>query len=220
MKVVFASTWLAAGGINGTLGAQWNGRQVNDEADFFRAAAVTYFPRGNRSTTFSFSAFQSFDTEGEAMKFAATHMNDLPEQASLQVVSDDGVYAVILEDAVITSFQPGRVVGCSLEVSYSFAGGVFAVQSQPPVPPSFNVQTGKIALNTNDESRAISFPLPFSQLPTLVDCWIVPFTGSSVKFIQAAPLSDSITINGFTAAIGFPIPEPGYFLYWEASTPN
>jgi hypothetical protein len=220
MKVIYASTWLAPGGIYGTNGAQWNGQQVNDEADFFRAAAVSFFPRGNRSTTFGFSVLVSFDTEGEAMKFAATQMNSLPEQADLQVVSDDGIYAVILTDAVLVGFMPGRVVGCSVIASYSFAGGVFAVQAEPPVPPTYNVQTGKIALNAADESRVVTFPLQFSGTPTSVECWIVPATPSSIKFIQAAVLSDTITNAGFTAVFGYPIPEAGYFLFWEASLPS
>jgi hypothetical protein len=220
MKVIFASTWLAPGGIYGTNGAQWNGTQVNDETEFFRAAAASFFPRGNRTTTFSFSVIETLDSEGEAMLFAATRMNELPEQADLQVVSDDGVYAVILRNAVLTSFQPGRVIGCSVEVSYSFAGGVFAVQAEPPVPPTYNVQTGKIALNAADESRVVTFPLQFSGTPTSVECWIVPATASSIKFIQAAVLSDTINNAGFTAVFGFPIPEAGYFLFWEASLPS
>jgi len=218
MKVLFASTWLATGGLRGTNGAQWNGQQVNDEALFFRAAAVSYFPRGNRSTTFSFSVLEIFDTEGEAMSFAATGMSGLSQQGNLQVVSDDGLYAVQMANAVLTSFSPGRVVGCSVQVSYSFAGGVFVVQSQPPVPPNYNVQTGQLVLNQNDELRSVVFPVQFNGVPSSVECWVVPLSTSSIKFIQAAPLSDSITASGFNVALGYPIPELGYILFWSAST--
>jgi len=217
MKVLWASTWLATGGFNGTLGAQWNESQVNDEAEFFRAAAVTFFARGNRSTRFSFSVFMPFDSEGECMTFAATAIFALAAQSDLQVISEDGLYAVILPGAVLVSVVPSRLIGSSLMVTYSFEGGLFLVQSSPPTPPTFNVQTGKISLNFNDESRQVTFPLQFTQVPTSVECWVVPATGSSVKFIQAAPLSDSITASGFTAVIGYPIPESGYFLYWSAS---
>ena len=217
MKVLYASTWLATGGINGVLGGQWNGHQVNEEADFFRAAAVTFFARGNRATTFSFSVFQSFNTEGEAMQFAATQINNLSQQADLVVWSEDSVYSVVLAQAVLVSVTPGRVVGCSCEITYSFAGGAFAIGASPPTPITYLVQAGKIALATNDESKAVTFPLAFATTPVSVEAWVLPASGSPIKFIAAAVLGDTINTTGFTASIGYPIPDNSYFLMWQAT---
>jgi hypothetical protein len=217
MKVFYAGIFLAPGGIEGTLGATWNDTAIVDEAAFFRAAALTYFSRENRGVTFGFSVFKPFNSEGEALLFAATHFSSLTLQADLIVISDDGLYAVKLVGAVLTSFAPSALIGLSLQATYRFAGGQFVVETSPPTPPTVNSQVGSIALNTNDESRAIVFPTQFPSLPTVVECWVVPASGSSIKFISATPLFDTITISGFTAAIGYPIPEAGYRLFWEAT---
>ncbi len=130
MKVLYAGTYLAAGGLQGATGANWDGQQVNDEAEFFRAAAVTYFPRGNRSTRFGFGVNLSFNSEAAAIAFAVSHFNDIPSQGDIVVVDDAGTVAYKLANAVLDSITP-RVVGIFVFVRYDFLGGVWASTTVP-----------------------------------------------------------------------------------------
>lgn len=216
MKVTYSTTLLASGGLLGTTGANWNGQQINDEAAFFRAAAVSFYPRGNRSTIFGFGVNMPFNNEGAALLFAATFINTLPTQADLTVVDDAGTVAVVLANAVLDSVSVPKVDGNYVFIHYQFRGGVFTSTSSLP---NSNVIGGKTALAINDESKSVTFPLTFSSLPSVVDCWVVPPTGAPVLFIEARPLYDTISPTGFSAAIGFPIPANGYWLFWEAIGP-
>ncbi len=217
MRVLYSSTWLATGGLQGTSGANWNGQQVNDEAQFFRAAAVTYYARGNRSTKFGFGVNLQFNTNADALLFAAVQLNALPQQADLTVSDDPGTVAVLLASAVLDSVTP-KVEGVNVFVRYEFSGGIWTSQSVPPDPTADTVKRGSTLLAINDESKSITFATPFGSVPTTVDAWIAPPSTGSVKQIQVAVLQDTITPTGFTVSIGFPIPETGFYLMWEANS--
>lgn len=216
MRVLYSSTWLASGGLQGTSGANWNGQQVNDEAQFFRAAASTFYARGNRSTKFGFGVNTGFNTEADAIAFAALQINGLPQQADLTVSDELGRIAVVLSSAVLDSVTP-KVDGINVFTRYEFSGGVWASTDVPPNPSEDRVKVGQQALSINDESAAVIFATPFAAVPTTVNCWCVPPNSSAtVFFIQSVALKDSISATGFTAKIGFPIPDAGWYLQWEA----
>ncbi len=215
MKVLYSSTYLATGGLQGASGVNWNGQQVNDEAAFFRAAALSYFPRGNRSTKFGFGVNLSFNSEADALLFAAVQFNALPQQADLTILDEGGTVAIVLADAVLESVVP-QVSGVYVFIKYEFGGGVWASTSVPPNPTEDTVKRGQVALAVNDESKVVTFDTPFGSTPVTVNCWAVPPSTASMRFIQAVPLYDTITTTGFSAAIAFPIPETGWFLMWEA----
>jgi hypothetical protein len=214
MKVTYGTQQIAPGGLQGTMGASWNGQQINDEAQFFRAAAANFFPRGNRSSTFAFGVNVNLNTEADAMVYAATLLNYLEQQADLVVTDEAGTYTVTLGNAVLESLDVVKIDGKNVTLRFQFRGGVWT--SATLIPGLDTVKRGSIALAVNDETKAISFGTAFSGAPAMVECWVVPASTSSVRFIQAEPLSDTITANGFTAGIAFPIPETGYVLMWEA----
>lgn len=216
MRVNFAGIFLAPGGLEGTRGISFNGSFMLDEAQFFRAAAMSFFARGNRSTAIGFSVSRNFASESDALLFAAITQNTLPGQGDLFVSDEEGTTVVALEGAVLEGLAVGPFIGSSLDVSYQFRGGVFVPSVIPPQPTD-SVITGNVALALNDETKAVVFPTPFAVIPTSVDCWIVCDSGAPVRFIDAAVLRDTITTTGFTAGIGFPIPSNGqYWLYWQA----
>jgi hypothetical protein len=216
MRIFYGSTYLAPGGLEGTRGISFNGAFMVDEAQFFRAAAMAFFARGNRSTTIGFNVSRSFASESDALVFAAITVNLLPGTGDLIVSDEEGTTVVELTDAVLESVAVGPIIGTSVDLRYTFKGGVFAPSVLPPQPTD-TVITGNVALALNDELKAVVFPAPFAVAPTSVDCWIVCATAAPIKFIAAAVLQDSITTTGFNAAIGFPIPTNGqYWLYWQA----
>lgn len=218
MRVYYGSQYLASGGLEGTRGINFNGSFLIDEAQFFRAAAATFFARGNRSTTLGFAVSRNFDSEADALYFAAISQNALPGSADLLVSDEEGTIVVALEGAVLEGVSVGPIIGSSVDVSYQFRGGIFVPSVLPPEPPSDTVITGNVALALNDETKAVVFDTPFAIAPTSVECWVVPASGAPVLFIQSVPLHDTIDIAGFTAALGFPIPSDGqYWLYWSAS---
>lgn len=217
MRVNYAGIFLAPGGLEGTRGISFNGAFLVDEAQFFRAAAMSFFARGNRSTNIGFSVSRSFASESDALIFASLSQNTIPGQADLFVSDEEGTTVVALEDAVLEAVSVGPLIGTSVEVAYQFRGGIFVPSVLPP-QPSDNVITGNVALALNDELKAVVFLTPFAVVPTSVEAWVVPDSGAPIKFIAATPLKDTITTTGFTAAIGFPIPSNGqYWLYWQAS---
>lgn len=220
MRVYYGSKYLAAGGLEGTRGINFNGTFLVDEAQFFRAAAAAFFARGNRATSLSFAVSRSFPSESDALIFAALEQNTLPGQADLIVSDEPGTTAVRLASAVLEGISVGPLIGSSVEVSYQFRGGIFvpSILPPPPVPPVTDVITGNVSLALGDETKAIAFAVPFATPPSSVDCWVVPASGAPILLIDATPLHDTITGAGFTAAIGFPIPSNGqYWLYWQAS---
>lgn len=214
MKVTYGTQQIAPGGLQGTSGASWNGQQINDEAQFFRAAAANFFPRGNRSSTFAFGVNVNLNTEADAMVYAATLLNYLATQADLVVTDEGDTYTATLGNAVLESVDIVKIDGKNVTLRYQFRGGVWT--SATLIPGLDTVKRGSIALDVNDESKAISFATAFAAAPAMVECWIVPPSTGSVKYIDAAPFSDTITANGFTAGIAFPIPETGFVLMWEA----
>lgn len=132
MKVKFGSSlWLAPGGNEGTTGASWNGNQLNEEVEYAFAEQVAYFSRGERATVFAFGVNRSFDTEADALEFAATHFADIPEQDDLRVYDEAESVIMLLSDAVLDGISVGQVVGLSVFVQYVFRGGLFTVETPP-----------------------------------------------------------------------------------------
>lgn len=221
MKVAYTTgIWLASGGREGTNGAHWNGKQINSEEQFFRAAASVFFPRGNRSTQFSFSVLRSFDGEGSAIAFASTHINDLPGKGDLYLIDEEGTVSLKLPGAVLDSISYGPLIGLAITVQYQFSGGLFEGSDTPPdIAEDDILKTGSVDLDVDDESKVVAFPVAFGSAPLIVECWVTPPSGGSQQFIQSVAPSDLITSSQFTAKIGFPIPETGYKLSWVAYNP-
>jgi hypothetical protein len=71
--------------------------------------------------------------------------------------------------------------------------------------------SAKVSLTAGIESLAVTFPNRFNAAPR-VQVSIIPPDGGTI--IIAAP--SAVTVDGFTALFGFPIPATGYFLQWAA----
>src|ERR1700685_1452532 len=62
MQVLLDTAYLAPGQAQSASDIVLNGQQVVDEAEFFRAATVTFYPRGNQRTTFEVSVSYVYST--------------------------------------------------------------------------------------------------------------------------------------------------------------
>ncbi len=219
MKVKFGNTWLATGGLEGTSGASWNGSQVNDEAAFFRAAAKSFFPRGSRETKFAFRVSRGFETEADAIEFAALHFGELPQEGTLLLTDEEETFALSLAGAVIEDFKAGDVKGVSLVVEYAFRGGLFTSEDVPD--PDHTDEDGndimKIAtvnLDVDDQEKTVTFVTPFGAAPRSIKLIIeAPGVAPGVAVVGIRDRS----ATGFTAVFAAAIPDTGYVLLWEAS---
>ena len=72
MQILYETTYLAPGQIQSADKIELDGEQIIDEADFFRAATKTFFPRGNLGIEFSFTVHYVFPTSVAAEVFVLT----------------------------------------------------------------------------------------------------------------------------------------------------
>lgn len=92
-----------------------------------RAAAMKKFARGNRSTSFPFTAERTFSTYGESLKFIRDHFLALPEQGLVEISqSGDHAFVLYLADAVIDA-EVILLIGVTVKVRYQIEGGIFQV---------------------------------------------------------------------------------------------
>lgn len=222
MLITFSNTTLASPDVSqglALLGLSVNGRQSVDEAQLFRAIAATFFPRGNKRTDVRIRVARKFHSLRSTEAFILTHLNELTGQAPLQItVGETGDTSILtLDDAVFEGLSIIDQRGTTLVVEYTFLGGLFTTEDVELPEEDDLIKRDKVALAVNDESKAVAYATPFGSVPKTVKCWVVPPSASaSDKFIDAKPLYDTITAEGFTAAIAYPIPAEGYWLFYEA----
>jgi hypothetical protein len=219
MEITFGATPLARRASYGASGFALNGQQVNEEAGFFRAAAESYFARGNRSTDFSFDVVRSFNTSVECEVFILTHLSDLSIQADLLCscsgVGDASAQDCVLSDAVLEAVQFRDNRGLSVIVQYKFRGGLFVNEDVPDPPDGEDkVKAATVSLAADDESKAVAFTIPFGSTPSGLSATILSPSGGYV--ISAVIDQSTVTASGFTARFGAAIPASGYFLSWIA----
>jgi hypothetical protein len=227
MLILFETTYLATGQIQSPDDISLNGEQIVDEAEFFRAAAMTFFPRGNVKVEFDFTVHYSFASTVLAEVFLLTLPSQVPmtnaDNGVLQCVCGEATPAtsqtVYMSGAVLRSARVVRQVGTSIDVRYSFVGPGFTSSvpgSGLPTYPNPNeivqvYRRGKIAIPNGATSVAVVFS---SQLPGLPGadpyCWISGPSGSA--FFECWTDTDTVTTLGFTAALGAAAPNGNYFL--------
>jgi hypothetical protein len=109
-------------------------------------------------------------------------------------------------------------VGTSVDVEYTLLGSGFttSVPSNVPGYPNPNekyqvFRRGKIAISLNQQTVAVSYGSPLPGMPGAdPSCWISGPTGA-IPF-SCETLSDTVTVNGFTAQLSAPAPSGNYFL--------
>ncbi len=220
MTIVFETTWLAPGGTMAASNVRVNGRQLVDDAAFFRAAAMAFYPRGNLAVEFAFTTNWLFNTPLAAEVFLLT----LPTMVPMGN-SDNGVVQCIcgfspatqivyMPDAVLESVRVVRQVGLSVEVEYVLKGPGFQTDIPPNVPGYPNpdeltlvYRRAIVPVPSGVGSLAIAFSSPFSTVPVVVPV-MAGVSGSNAIFLRL--VSDSVTINGFTVEFSAVTPDASY----------
>lgn len=198
----------------GTVGLALNGRQLVDEVEFFHAATIAVFARGVRSQEVSFAVHRFFATEAAALRFLATHHNDLPDQADL--ICTLGEQTVALPNAALQGVQREEWSGCYVRIRYTFVGSAWASDVSPlPEPDPDMTRSGLVSIAEGATTVAVEFSSALPGVP-VVDGAVVQMPTAGGDVIFAAPIEDTITAEGFTYALSGPTPAAGYKVRYNA----
>ena len=221
MRISYASILLAHGnpalGLAGPSGLSQNGRQLVDEADFFRAATATFYGRGARSVAFAFAVLRTFDSAAEAEAFALLHHNDLPDEGELRVTCDGGGLdgKTVTLAAVLEAVDLEGVSGASVRLRYAYRGSAWASDESPvPEPDLTMTRRANIAIDSGATSVAVVFASALSGVPFVQCTVLMPTAGGDAIF--ATVREDTISATGFTADLSGPTPGAGYKLSYRA----
>lgn len=226
MIVLFETTYLASGWAQSADDIALDGEQVVDEAEFFRAATATFFPRGNIRTTFEFTVHYIFATQVLAEQFVLTLPTQVPmtnaDNGALQCICGELNPATqvtcYLSPAVLRRARIVRQVGISVDVRYTVVGGTFTTQAPAtglptyPNPNEVNpvYRRGQVAIGNGATSVAITFSAALPGLPGAVLASVMAPTGSDV--IDCTIDSDTVSTAGMTVALAAATPNGNYIL--------
>lgn len=225
MQVLFETAWLAPGQIQSAADVTIDGEQVIDDADFFRAATRTFFPRGNEFLEFAFTTHWSFQTTTAAEVFVLTHIGQLPmtnaDVGPLQCIcgAESSSPQTVYAPAAVLRHAAVRYTGTSVDVRYTLLIPAFTTSVPPNIPaypnPNELVQVfrrGKQLLTPGQTSVAVLFSSPLPGNPGAdPECYVTASSGSPT--MDAWCQTDTVTTLGFTAILGAAVPNTGtYYL--------
>lgn len=226
MNVIFSTSWLAPGGTQAARNVRVNGKQLVDDADFFRAATMSFYPRGNQSVELRFVTSWQLASLRAAEVFVMTHARNLPMSVNdLGVVQcicglppdTQTVYAnnAVLESANIVGYR-----GLSVDVEYVIRAPFFQTDVPPDIPsyPNPNelvlvYRRATVPIPAGVTSLAVAFSSPFGTAPVVVPS-MCGVSGSTAIFARL--LSDTVGINGFTVEFSGVTPDNTYTLTYFA----
>lgn len=225
MNVLYETTWLAPGGAQAASQVRVNGKQIVDEAKFFRGVATTPIPRGNLSLDFEFVTHWVFSDTTIAENFVVSIASYSPmtnsDNGVLQVVcgaesSPQTVYSglAVLESADVIGY-----VGRSVDVRYRLRCTPFTTTMPPNTPTAYPpatslvFQRGLNSIPSLATELSIAFSQAFSSVPIVVAC-MAQQSGSAAIFCRV--LQDTVTVNGFTVEFSAALPDGSSDVSWVA----
>jgi hypothetical protein len=224
VPIRYGSIWLAGRGVFGARDFVVDGERLVDEVHFWRAARTTFYARGNRSATVSFSVTRLHASDRAAAVARATHLDSLQDQADLELwcgVGDD-VQLVVLRDAVFVQGDV-RLKGNTTEHTYTFRGAVIETDSVPgpdPFPADPDPEEGSdvtrrntVALDSGAYAQDVAFITPMSGAPHVTVTIQVPAGGDD---LDARIEAGSVTAAGFRLLFPVQVPGIGYYVTYHA----
>lgn len=219
MRIIASNTLLAsdtlAVGRVGPVDMAFNGEAVVDSAQLFRASSAVVYGRSDGPVEFSFRVRALFSTHAKAVRFCALHREVIPVECELHVEdTDEGIYLSMLQ--AVRSVRFGPVIGCSVDVFYTFRGAKFESEDLPEdLEENTDImKVGTSALSADDESKAVTFDNPFASVPRSVDAIIEAPSGQSPVAVVGVR---DVTESGFTAVFAAMIPAANFTLRWKAT---
>lgn len=217
MKSRFGNVWLAPGSVERVAGLSLNGTQLNDEAQFYRAASTTLYARGGRAHAIGFGATRGFNSVLEAERFVHEHFSTLPEQADLVFFIGAGDEQIVTyPDAVIDAVGVSYI-GTSVRLQYSLRASAPLFDEPPPTvtePDADMIKRGTTAIANGATSVAVTFSVPFAGTPVVTVSMQSPNGGDA---IWAWVRDGTVSTTGFTADLSGAVPSGDYKLAWIAS---
>lgn len=226
VRIVLETTLLAdddlAVGYVGPAALTLNGQQLVDAAEFFRAAAATFFARGNASITLQFRVQRLFGSIKKAERFALTHPSTIPLEGLLAITAGESgdTVPLYLEGAVLEQVQIVELSGACVVVQYTIKGSAFTSDVPDDLPGSADsaeetivMRRGKPAVGAAVDTIVVVFSSPLAASP-IVKAELHGPTGSAA--IGGQVLEDTITIAGFTYKADAATPDASYKLHYIA----
>lgn len=202
----FASTVLASDDLSVgrvPFGASLDGRTLIDSFVPIGADYATVYDRGAEPRVYSVQVWRLFSTEAAAVGFALTHVDTVPRQGDLTLVS--GSSAWTMADAVAQTRILERR-GTAVLLAYTFTGSRFESDDVPESPDDSNtVKAQVVNLSSGDVSKAVTFDTPFASTPRFLLGEVTgPSSGAGgvgIKaFLSGDPAADGCTFE-FSQAI-------------------
>ena len=188
-------------------GLTLNGHQIVQESQFLRAAYSTFFARGNRSITLSFTVVRIFDSVKNAELFFLGHYASLSDGPATLVLSC-GNTDIFVANAVLESVSEPVYTGVSVSVTYHFrAPKILTAYSL--VTTDFDAMTvpGTQSIPSGVSSHTFS-GLGFASVPTRIVGTVVGPAGSDIIF--GMPVKGSFTTDGFDIVLSAATPNGNY----------
>ena len=220
MRIQLDTAVLCSGGLDGPSGLTLNGQQVLDEEHFYRAIAASFFARGNRSTTLSFSVLRQFASARAAGVHLLTVAGTSPRSGLLQVTVGEGsdTQTLYLADCACEAVAP-QLKGRSDRVAFTLKGGLFTTDVPADLPGTVDaggalvMRRASVPIAAGAESVTVTFSAPLSAVPVVTASISRP-SGSAM--LSCSVRSDSVTASGFVADLGAPTPDNTYRLDYQA----
>ena len=230
MIVLFETTYLASGWAQSVDDIALDGEQVVDEAEFFRAAVATFFPRGNVRTALEFTVHYIFGTQVAAEVFVVTLPSQLPmtnaDNGALQCICGGLNPATqqicYMSPAVLKSVRVLKQTGLSVDVRYSLVGGYFTTSvpgSGLPTYPNPNelsivFRRGQVNISNGAATVAVTYSSALPGMPGAdPDVWISAPSGSVMMDCWCQ--HDTVSTLGFTAILADSVPNGNYWLNYS-----
>jgi len=200
-----------------------SGRVSVQQRARIRAAAVEHIDRGNLETTASFTVRRAFDSTAAAETFAGM-MEDAAELDGVLIFRADGnadpdTYIYMCRAVVL---PPEReVIGCSVLLHYTVAGGAFVPEGKtapdpaPAIPPTC-FRTSKI---NGTNGWEIWFDVGFDVPEILTGSASAGWTGSAATYLPIWSEDLTTWLTGkFSDCAGNPVDNgDGTWRYWMRS---
>jgi hypothetical protein len=184
-----------------------NGRQIVQEAQFLRAAYSTFFSRGNRSITLSFSVSRLFGSVENAELFMLGHYASLSDGPASLVLTC-GSTNVFVADAVLESVSEPVYVGCSVTVQYHFrAPRILTAYSLVTTDFDAMTQSGSQSIPAGVSSHSLT-GLAFPSVPIRILGTVALPAGEDI--IVGGPVIGSETTDGFDIVLSAITPSANY----------
>ena len=191
----------------GQFGFTLNGHQIVQEAQFLRSAYSTFFARGNRSVTLSFSVTRLFTTVENAELFMLGHYASLSDGPASLILTC-GETDVFIANAVLESVSEPSYIGCSVTVQYHFrAPKILTTYSLVLTDLDSMTKTGSLSISSGVEEQTFT-GLGFASVPVrIIGSVEIPADGD---IIVGNIVTGTITDDEFKIALSAATPNGSY----------